>query len=227
MIKCDAQRFIDILLSAISLAFLFPLFLTIAIILRCTGEGHVFYRQTRIGRSGKKFYLLKFATMLKDSPNIKTGTITVSNDPRVLPVGKFLRSSKINELPQLINVLLGEMSLIGPRPLTEETFSHYPNELQSSILSVKPGLSGVGSLVFRDEEKYINDPATAKEIYVTQIAPFKAECEIWFIRNNNLKNYFFLIYLTLNIIFTKNSSILWRFFPDMPEPSNFLKEKMY
>ena len=174
MIKCDAQRIIDILLSFISLVLLFPLFLVIMVILRCTGEGEVFYRQIRIGRSGKKFHLLKFATMLKNSPNIDTGTITVSNDPRVLPVGKFLRSSKINELPQLINVLLGNMSLIGPRPLTEETFSYYPNEFHSSILSVKPGLSGIGSLVFRDEEKFVNDPLTAKEIYVTQIAPFKA-----------------------------------------------------
>ena len=118
-------RFFDILLSAISLLLLFPLFLTIVILLRSTGEGEIFFLQERIGKDGKKFELFKFATMLKNSPNIGTGTVTMKNDPRVLPIGRFLRKTKINELPQLLNIFFGDMSVIGPSPLTSQAFESY------------------------------------------------------------------------------------------------------
>ena len=99
-------RFFDVLLSAIALFILLPLFLPITILLKSTGEGEVFFLQERIGKDGKKFMLFKFATMLKNSPNIGTATVTMKNDPRVLPVGRFLRKTKINELPQLLNIFL-------------------------------------------------------------------------------------------------------------------------
>ena len=108
------QRLMDILLSSAALVVLCPLLFMTCIILRFTGEGEVFFYQTRIGFGGKRIKIIKFATMLKESPNIETGTVTLKNDPRVLPVGKLLRKAKINELPQLINVLRGEMSIIGP-----------------------------------------------------------------------------------------------------------------
>ena len=98
--------------------------------LKFTGEGEIFFLQQRIGKNGEIFRLFKFATMLKDSPIKGTGTITVRNDPRILPVGNFLRKSKINELPQLLNILLGDMSIIGPRPLTKQTFQSYPISIQ-------------------------------------------------------------------------------------------------
>ena len=126
--------------------------LPLMFILRVSGEGEIFFLQNRVGRGGKDFKLYKFATMLKDSPKIGTGTISMKNDPRVLPVGKILRKTKINELPQLINVLVGDMSIIGPRPLTLKSFDLYSLDVQQAIKKVKPGLSGVGSIVFRKEE---------------------------------------------------------------------------
>ena len=117
------ERLFDVLFSATALLILSPLFVPIVIILRLSGEGEVFFFQERIGKNGELFKLFKFATMLKDSPNLGTGTVTMKNDPRILPVGKFLRTSKINELPQLLNIFLGDMSIIGPRPLTPQTFA--------------------------------------------------------------------------------------------------------
>ena len=109
------QRFLDISISIITLICLLPVFIPIIILLKFTGEGEVIYNQPRIGKNGKKFGLFKFATMLKNSPTSGAGPITIKDDPRVLPVGRFLRKSKVNELPQLINVLFGEMSIVGPR----------------------------------------------------------------------------------------------------------------
>ena len=146
-------RFFDVLLSAIALFILLPLFLPITILLKSTGEGEVFFLQERIGKDGKKFMLFKFATMLKNSPNIGTATVTMKNDPRVLPVGRFLRKTKINELPQLLNIFFGDMSVIGPRPLTSEAFESYSDNTKYLIKKVRPGLSGIGSIVFRAEER--------------------------------------------------------------------------
>jgi lipopolysaccharide/colanic/teichoic acid biosynthesis glycosyltransferase len=115
-------RVLDFGFSAIALLVLMPLLLPVCILLRFTGEGEVFYAQTRIGLNGKTFKLLKFATMLKNSPQIGAGAITVTNDPRVLPIGRFLRKTKINELPQILNILLGDMSIVGPRPLMPQQF---------------------------------------------------------------------------------------------------------
>ena len=136
------QRSLDILLSGLALLVLSPLLVPVAIALRLTGEGEVFFIQQRVGRGGQPFGLYKFATMLKDSPNIGTGELTVHNDPRVLPVGRFLRKSKINELPQLINVLIGDMSIAGPRPQTPRCFAAFPPAMQDRIKQVRPGLSG-------------------------------------------------------------------------------------
>ena len=107
------KRFLDIILSSIAIIILSPLLVPVMIILKLTGEGHIFYHQKRIGKNGELFNLYKFATMFKDSPNMTGGNITAKDDPRILPFGKFLRKHKINELPQIINVLLGDMSLIG------------------------------------------------------------------------------------------------------------------
>src|SRR2546426_755943 len=112
------KRSLDLILCLAALLALLPLFLVIVVVLSMTGEHEVFFRQRRIGYGNRSFGLWKFVTMMKDSP--ETGTITAANDPRILPVGRFLRKTKINELPQLINVLKGDMSIVGPRPLTEE-----------------------------------------------------------------------------------------------------------
>ena len=116
MIKCDLKRLLDVILSACSIAILSPLFLPVILVLRFTGEGEIFFAQSRVGLGKKPMQILKFATMLKNSPDMGTGTVTLKNDPRVLPVGRFLRRTKINELPQLYNIFKGELSIKGPRP---------------------------------------------------------------------------------------------------------------
>ena len=218
------QRLLDILFSTVALIILSPLFIIVAAILRVTGEGEIFYNQERIGRRGNKIIIKKFATMLKNSPNIGTGTITLENDPRVLPFGKFLRKTKINELPQLLNILKGDMSVIGPRPLTAETFSAYSKQIQKSVTSVRPGLSGVGSIVFRDEERLLNSAADSKIFYRNVIAPYKGELECWYSQNNTTITYFLLIIITLQVVCFPNSKLLWRLFSDLPRPSERLSQ---
>src|SRR5574344_1953319 len=117
------KRLMDITLSGFALLVLLPLLIPVCIGLLLTGEHQVFYFQQRIGRRNKKFGIWKFATMLKNSPNLAGGLHTTRGDPRVLPFGRFLRQTKINELPQLINILKGDMSIVGPRPLVDKTFS--------------------------------------------------------------------------------------------------------
>ena len=129
------QRALDILFSSIALVLLSPLLLPLMVILRFTGEGEIFFLQNRVGRGGQHFQLYKFATMLKESPNIGTGTVTVKNDPRVLPLGRLLRRTKINELPQLLNIFNGDMSFVGPRPQTQRCFDAFPLTYQNEIKS--------------------------------------------------------------------------------------------
>src|SRR5690606_21753019 len=143
------QRMFDIVLSGLALLVLSSLLVPIALVLRFSGEGEIFFVQQRVGLGGRSFGLFKFATMLKDSPNLGTGTVTLKDDPRVLPVGRFLRKTKINELPQLLNVLCGDMSIVGPRPQTRRCFDAFPEDSKRAIVRVRPGLSGVGSIVFR------------------------------------------------------------------------------
>ena len=119
-----------------ALLVLSPLLIPVVIVLKMTGEGKIFYLQKRIGEEGNFFNLYKFATMLEDSPNIGSGTITMKDDPRILPFGKYLRKSKINELPQLLNIFFGDMSVIGPRPLTKQTFGYYDTNTQLNIKKV-------------------------------------------------------------------------------------------
>lgn len=191
------QRFFDLLLSSLAIIFLLPLLIPIMILLRLTGEGEVFFRQARVGKNRVSFHLLKFATMLKNSEQIGAGTVTLKDDFRVLPVGVFLRKTKLNELPQLFNIFLGDMSIIGPRPLHEKQFSFYSTEDQNVIASTMPGLSGVGSVIFRDEEKILQDSSDPDKTYKELITPEKAKLEIWYVENNTILLYFKLIFLTL------------------------------
>ena len=140
-------RLFDILFAGIAILFLSPVLLPVAILLCFTGEREVFYRQTRVGMHEKRFQLWKFATMLKDSPNIGTGVMTVKGDPRILPFGGLLRRTKINELPQLLNILFGDMSVIGPRPQAERVFDYFPKEMQKVQLLCKHLLKNTCNIV--------------------------------------------------------------------------------
>jgi lipopolysaccharide/colanic/teichoic acid biosynthesis glycosyltransferase len=200
-----------------------PLLLPIAILLRLTGEGEIFYFQERVGKGGKTFKLYKFATMLKNSPMLGTGTVTVKNDPRILPTGKFLRKTKINELPQLLNILFGDMSVIGPRPLTRQTFGAYSTDTQKIIGLVRPGLSGIGSIIFRGEEDILSDANGSLGFYETTIAPFKGFLETWFVNNYTLANYFKAIIVTVIVVVFPKSQIAWNAFKGLPVPPNELQ----
>jgi len=216
-------RILDVLFSGLALLVLAPLLMLVILILRLTGEGEVFFRQDRVGIRGSLFGLLKFATMLKDSPNIGTGTITVNGDPRVLPVGSFLRATKINELPQLLNILKGDMSVIGPRPQTQRCFDAFPTESQAAIVKVRPGLSGVGSIVFRDEEKMMGNAADADRLYDEVIMPYKGALEEWYVSNQGLKNYFLLIFMTVWVVVFPKSGLHWKLLKGLPEVPKDLK----
>jgi lipopolysaccharide/colanic/teichoic acid biosynthesis glycosyltransferase len=218
------QRVFDIIFSSSALIILSPLLVPIALLLRMTGEGEIFYLQERIGKDGKKFELYKFATMLKNSPSLGTGTVTVKNDPRILPAGRFLRKTKINELPQLLNILFGDMSVIGPRPLTKQTFEAYSVTTQEVIGQVRPGLSGIGSIIFRGEEDILAGANSSLDFYKHTIAPYKGQLEIWFVKNRSLSNYFKAIVVTMIVVLFPESRVAWKAFKGLPVPPNALKK---
>jgi lipopolysaccharide/colanic/teichoic acid biosynthesis glycosyltransferase len=220
------QRFFDLLFSGLALLVLSPLLIPIALLLRLTGEGEVFFLQERVGKDGKPFKLFKFATMLKNSPSMGTGTVTVKGDPRVLPAGKFLRKTKINELPQLLNILLGDMSVVGPRPQTNRCFMAYPQNLQAIIVKVKPGLSGIGPIVFRGEEDLLAGNASSVDFYDHVIAPFKGQVEAWYVDHQTLFTYFAVILVTVWVVLFPTSSAVWRVFKGLPVPPAELKEPL-
>jgi lipopolysaccharide/colanic/teichoic acid biosynthesis glycosyltransferase len=197
------------------------------ILLRLTGEGEIFFTQERIGKDLSPFKLYKFATMLKNSPNIGTGTVTTRNDPRILPIGRFLRKTKVNELPQLFNVISGDMSIVGPRPLTTQTFGAYPREVQIDIGKVRPGLSGIGSIVFRREEEILTDVDGALAFYEDVIAPYKGELERWYTENSSVSLYLLVILVTVWIIIFPNSKLAFRVFKDLPRPEARLREVFF
>jgi len=176
-----------------------------------------------VGKDGKPFKLYKFATMLKNSPSIGTGTVTVKDDPRVLPIGRFLRKTKINELPQLLNILLGSMSVVGPRPQARKNFEAFPPKFQQVIVKVKPGLSGIGPIVFRGEEDILADHAGTIDFYDRVITPYKGEVEAWYVDHRTSFTYFAVILLTIWVVLFPSSSAVWHVFKGLPVPPDVLK----
>jgi len=210
------KRFLDVALSFLALVVLAPFLLPVIVILRLTGEGEVFYIQERAGRGGNSFGLYKFATMLKNSPNIGAGEITVRGDPRVLPFGQFLRKTKLNELPQLWNIFIGDMSVVGPRPMVLNTYAHYPEEARQKLNTIRPGLTGIGSIVFRDEERYLADRDEPMEFYREHIIPYKSDLELWFVENNTLWLYIKIIFVTAWVVVFPSSTIVDKAFDSFP-----------
>lgn len=220
------QRFFDILIAGLAVLICSPLFIIVIMVLRFTGEGEIFFRGERIGEKRKKFQILKFVTMLRDSPNIGTGTLTVGDDPRILPVGKYLRNWKINELPQLLNVFMGHMSMVGPRPQSIRNFSAFTNDAQDSISMVRPGLTGIGSLFFRNEENLLAAAEDPDQLYDNIIMPYKGELELWYIENKSIFLYGKLIWLTLwMVVFSKNVD-LFLSIPNLPNPKSELLDHL-
>jgi lipopolysaccharide/colanic/teichoic acid biosynthesis glycosyltransferase len=217
-------RFFDIVFSGIAMIVLLPFMIPIMIGLWLTGEHYIFYLQPRVGKDGVVFNVLKFATMLKNSPNSPGGFITQTKDPRVLPMGHFLRKSKINELPQLLNIFVGQMSVVGPRPIVAQHLALYPEKTREAILTMTPGLTGIASLIFRDEEGVLDRiGGDRKYVHDKVIAPFKGELELWWTEHRTINNYFMIIFLTAWSLFNPRISLWKKWFKDLPEPPEVLK----
>lgn len=220
-----AKRAFDIAAVTLALLFLGIPMIVVAVLLRCTGEHEVFYRQERIGRGGIPFMILKFATMLKNSAAMSGGDITVKHDPRILPMGVFLRKSKINELPQLLNILMGDMSIIGYRPLTPRVAALFPPGYWPQLARVRPGLSGIGSIVFRDEEAILGEAQDRQHVYATVIVPYKAALELWYAKNQSFGLDCKLIALTVLAVVRPdmNAASYLKGLPEPPPPLHALQ----
>jgi len=218
MYKFFLKRLIDFILALIALLILSPLLVPVAIGLLLTGEHYVFYFQKRIGLKNRPFNMWKFATMLKESPNIGTGIHTKKKDPRILPMGGFLRRTKINEIPQLVNILKGDMSIVGPRPLVDKTFDPYPDDVKRVIYNIKPGLTGIGSIIFRDEEELLSKTELPLDVYYNKhIAPYKGALELWYQDNLSFYTDCMLIFMTIMAIVSPNSQLVYKIFKNLPE----------
>ena len=212
------KRIFDIVFSSVAIILLSPILILIIVILKLTGEGEVFYLQERVGYKTKSFMIYKFATMIKNSPNIGAGDVTLRNDPRVTKVGKYLRESKLNELPQLFNIFMGDISVIGPRPLMRAGFERYSLNFQNSVYNVKPGLTGIGSIVFRDEERILTESELPPhECYKEIILPYKGELEIWYQTNCTFFLDVQLTFMTAWVIIFPDSKLYEKWFKNLPQ----------
>ena len=213
-------KIIDKLLAVLTLLVLLPLFVPIIIVLLITGEHKVFYLQNRVGYKNKNFRIIKFATMLANSPNMGSGSLTLKNDPRVLPFGSFLRKSKINELPQILNIIIGDLAIVGPRPQMQIDFEKYSEDVQQKIYNVRPGLTGIGSIVFRDEESLISEASEREnphDFYKRVIAPYKGELEMWYQLNRSVFLDCKLIFMTAWAIIKPETRLYEKWFSNLPK----------
>ena len=214
------KRFFDIVFSLVAIIILLPVFIPVIILLLLTGEHEVFYKQDRVGYKNRIFKILKFATMLKNSPNMGDGDITKRGDPRITAVGKLLRQSKLNELPQVFNIFLGDMSFVGPRPLMKVGFDRYSDEMKSKVYNAQPGLTGIGSIVFRDEELIITQSnLPPHECYRDIILPYKGALEVWYKQHQNFFTDFMILFLTAWYIVFPKSNMVYKVFPSLPKRS--------
>ncbi|WP_370765979.1 sugar transferase [Haemophilus sp.] len=188
-------RFFDFILSLVGLVVLAPIFIVLAIWIKIDSQGPVFYKQVRVGQNGIDFGLFKFRSMVVDAD--KKGLITVGGrDPRITRSGYFIRKYKLDELPQLINVLLGDMSLVGPRPEVRKYVELYTDE-QQKVLSVKPGITDYASIEYMDENEILGKSNDPEKTYIEEIMPEKIKYNMKYIQNKNVSEYFKIIFLTL------------------------------
>jgi lipopolysaccharide/colanic/teichoic acid biosynthesis glycosyltransferase len=220
--KC-LKRLSDIVLSAAALIVLSPVLVMIGIALLLTGEHEVLYFQERLGLHNRPFRTWKFVTMRKNSEKMTGGMHTTRHDPRVLPVGSFLRKTKLNELPQIVNILKGDMSIVGPRPLVKSTFDPYPDHVKQTIYNIRPGLTGIGSVIFRDEERLLSETTMKpSDFYAQHISPFKGELELWYQQHLSFRTDFMLLFLTAWAVFSPGPGLVYKIFRDLPERPGYL-----
>ncbi len=195
------KRLFDFTVSLLGLIILSPVFLVVAIWIKLDSQGSIFFRQQRVGLNGKLFSIYKFRTMREDTE--KESRLTIGADNRITRSGQFLRKSKIDELPQLINVLFGKMSLVGPRPEVPEFMNLYPQEQRKKILSVRPGITDKASIEMVDENEILENYKDARQAYINVIMPTKAEYYLDYVDNHSTMGDVRIILLTINKIINR------------------------
>lgn len=195
------KRFFDIIVSLIVLVIIAIPMLIVAIAIKLDSKGPVFYKQERLTKNKKPFKIIKFRTM-RVGADKSLDNLTVKNDPRITKTGEFLRKWKIDELPQFINVLLGHMSLVGPRPETPKMVDLYPN-YYDVIFAVRPGITDYASIEFRNESEYYNSIEDSENIYLEKILPRKIDLKLKYIENLSIKTDIQILFKTAATIITK------------------------
>ena len=217
------MRIIELFSALILAILLIPVLIPVILILWITGEKKIFFLQERIGYRLSRFKIIKFATMLEDSPNIGAGTITEREDPRILPFGRILRKTKINEVPQLLNIVLGHMGFVGPRPCVERDLVGISDSELEVIWSVRPGITGISSIVFRNEEKILHAQENPRLYYDMVITPYKKDLNIWYAINKNTSLDLKLILITVVVVLFPKNSLVYSIIKDLPEPPKELR----
>ena len=189
------KRLTDIFISAVLLGVCAPLIALTALAVAVTSRGPLFYRQKRVGVNGRVFEIIKFRTMCTGA-DAQGPSVTSSDDTRITPVGRFLRKSKLDELPQLVNVIKGDMSLVGPRPQVPRFVQHFEPGKRQIVLSVPPGVTGITSLCYRNEESLLANLENRESYYLTQILPRKLEIDVWYVNHRGFRSDLFLIAAT-------------------------------
>lgn len=194
-----AKRAFDLVLSGVGLLFLLPVFVLIAFAIRVDSAGPVFFRQERVGLRGKIFRIHKFRTMEMQAEQ-RGPQITIGQDRRITRVGAILRKYKLDELPQLIDVFIGDMSLVGPRPEVPKYVAGYPNEIRRLVLSVRPGITDRASIEFRDENEILGKADDPERAYVEEVLPIKMRYYADYVQSRSLWGDFMLIIATVRAI---------------------------
>ncbi|MCL1044152.1 sugar transferase [Shewanella electrodiphila] len=189
------KRSFDFICALCGLLVLFPLFILIAIWIKLDSNGPIFFRQVRVGRFGVPFSIHKFRTMGVNSESV--GRLTVGKDSRVTRSGQFLRKAKIDELPQLIDVLIGKMSLVGPRPEVQEFIDFYPDEIKQEVLSVRPGITDLASIEMVDENEILSGYSDHRQAYIDIILPIKQKYYVDYVKGNNIYSDVCIIFKTI------------------------------
>jgi len=199
------KRVFDILMATIGLILLSPLFLLVAVLIKLDSPGPIFFRQERIGKRFRSFLIYKFRTMVEHAAQIGT-EITYGKDPRITRIGRLLRETKIDELPQIINVLKGEMSLVGPRPEIRQYVELFQRDYEE-ILKVRPGISDMASLKYSDEGSLLGNSRNPREEYISRVLPDKIRLAREYIKHSSLVFDLRLIFKTLLKLFERRPSL--------------------
>ena len=219
------KRIFDVVLALTALLVLSPFLLVILVALLIVGKYPLFFIQERVGHKNKMFKIIKLNTMYRNSDGGGKDSLSTDDDARVIPFRRFLRKTKIDELPQLLNILQGSMSVVGARPQMPVDFQKYPPEVQKRIYNTLPGITGIGSIIFRNEEKWISKANGDKHaFYRDHISPYKGSVELWYQDNISFKNDVLIIFITACVLIYPKCDLVYKTFKDLPPKPDVFNE---